>query len=494
MTAQTLKRHLKKAAADKGMETLPNILVAAAECTPLAKTGGLADVVGTLPASLRSLGFDARIIIPCHRIIKEKYGDKMQHITEFTMDLGWRKQYVGVKLMKLGRVPVYLIDSEFYFGNKIYEADQFGAEQYAYFCRAVLETIKRIDFLPDVIHCNDWHTAAIPMLLRTQYEGTELGGVRTVFTIHNIAYQGLMDLGFMGDVLEVDSKYMTWEYLEMNGCGNLMKGACVFSDKVNTVSPSYAKEILTDEYGEGLQVVLRTCQEKLSGIVNGIDLKFFNPETDPALPAHYNSSDISGKALCKAELCQELELDANAPLISMVTRMTPQKGFDLIIPALDEIMAKGVSFVLLGTGDKQYEDFMRFAESRYPGKLRAVLAYDENLSHRIYAASDLFLMPSRFEPCGISQMLAMRYGSLPIVRETGGLRDTVIPYNQHDGSGTGFSFSEFSCCDMLAAVDRALEAYSNSEVFGKLIKNAMEADFSFTASAYEYGKLYLDTM
>lgn len=494
MTIQTYRRRLKKLAAEKGLGALPNILVAAAECTPLAKTGGLADVVGTLPAALRALGFDARVILPCHHVIKEKYGGKMQHITDFYIDLGWRHQYVGVELMKLGRVPVYLIDSEFYFGHEIYASGQFGCEQYAYFCRAVLEALRHIDFVPDLIHCNDWHTAAIPMLLRTQYAGTELEGVRTVFTIHNIAYQGQCDMGFLGDVLSIDSKYMTWEYLELGGCGNLMKSACIFADRVNTVSPSYAAEILTDEYGEGLQAVLRACSDKLSGIVNGIDQKFFDPAADPALPAHYTAEQRSGKAQCKAALCAELNLCSDAPLLSMVTRMTPQKGFDLILPALDDIMDRGCSFVLLGTGEARYEDFMREAETRYPGRLRAVLAYDEELAHRIYAASDLFLMPSRFEPCGISQMLAMRYGALPIVRETGGLRDTVTPYNRYTGSGTGFSFARFDCSDMLDALDRALEIYAAPENFDALVHSAMSADFSFTASAFEYGRLYLDTL
>ena len=487
-----MNTQLKNLAAKKSLDSLPKILVAASECTPLAKTGGLADVVGTLPASLRELGFDARIIIPCHKVIKDKYRDRMSHITDFIMDLGWRRQYVGVELMMLGKVPVYLIDSEFYFGNKIYADGQFGTEQYAYFCRAVLEALKRIDFAPDVIHCNDWHTAAIPMLLKTQYKNTRLGKIRSIFTIHNIAYQGQIDLGFLGDVLGVHSRYMSWEYLEMYGCGNLMKGACIFADKINTVSPSYAKEILTDEYGEGLQVVLRECTHKLSGIVNGIDLKFFDPETDPALCAHYSSGNIVGKKLCKEALCSELGIDSTKPLIAMVTRMTAQKGFDLIIPTLDKIMAKDLSFVLLGTGDKEYEDFMRQAEGRYPGRLKAVLSYNEDLSHRIYAAADLFLMPSRFEPCGISQMLAMRYGALPIVRETGGLRDTVKPHT--DPYGTGFRFSGFDCWEMLSAIDTALAAYGNEETFRKLIKNAMDCDFGFTASAIEYGKLYLDTI
>lgn len=494
MTNQTMKRRLLKLADQKGLEGLPSVLVVAAECTPLAKTGGLADVVGTLPATLRSIGFDARIMMPCHQIIKEKYAHKMEHITDFYIDLGWRRQYVGIERLSLGRTPVYLIDNEFYFGNKIYESDQFGGEQYAYFCRAVLESLKHLDFMPDIIHANDWHTAALPMLLRTQYEGTELGGIRTVFTIHNIAYQGQFDLGFLGDVLGIDSKYMVPEYLEQNGCANLMKSACIFADKVNTVSPSYAGEILTPEYGEGLEGVLAACSHKLSGIVNGIDIKFFDPQKDPALPAHFSAADLSGKAQCKADLCTRLGLNPEKPLISMVTRMTPQKGFDLIFSALESIVSKGINFVLLGTGDSIYEDFMREAEARFPESVRALLAYDEEMSHLIYAASDLFLMPSRFEPCGISQMLAMRYGALPIVRETGGLRDTVTPYNHFTGEGTGFSFSRFDTEDMLCAIDRALEVYADPDLFTSLIKNAMTSDFSFGSSAFEYGQVYLETL
>ena len=494
MTVQTIKRHLKKDAAEKGLESMPKVLVVAAECTPLAKTGGLADVVGTLPAHLRALGFDARIMIPYHRVIKEKYADKVQHITDFEIQLGWRHQYVGVELMKLGRVPVYLIDNEFFFGNRIYEDDNFGGEQYCYFCRAALEALRRIDFMPDIIHANDWHTAAIPMLLRTQYGGTELEHIRTVFTIHNIAYQGRFSMDFVGDLLGIENRYKNWEFLELDGGADLMKSACIFADKINTVSPSYANEILTPEYGEGLQNVLGSCWYKLSGIVNGIDTKFFDPAADPALPVNYSADDPAGKAGCKKALCDELGLNPAAPLISMVSRMTPQKGFDLMFSALDPMMERGLSFVILGTGDKKYEDFMRYAEARYPGRVKALLTYDEDMSHRIYAGSDLFLMPSRFEPCGISQMLAMRYGALPIVRETGGLRDTVVPYNQFTGEGTGFSFMRFAVDDMLAAIDRALAVCSEPEIRAALIKNAMSADFSFTASAWEYGKLYLSTL
>ena len=494
MTVQTIKRHLKKAASEKALDSMPKVLVAAAECTPLAKTGGLADVVGTLPAHLRTLGFDARIIIPYHRVIKDKYADKVRHITDFEIELGWRRQYVGVEYMKLGRVPVYLIDNEFYFGRRIYEDGDFGGEQYCYFCRAVLETLRRIDFVPDVIHANDWHTAAIPMLLRTQYGGTELEHIRTVFTIHNIAYQGRFSMDFVGDILGIDNRYKTWEFLELDGGADLMKSACIFADRINTVSPSYAGEILTPEYGWGLQEVLRSCAYKLSGIVNGIDTTFYDPETDPALSAHYSAADPGGKAECKKALCAELGLNPSAPLIAMVSRMTPQKGFDLMFSAMDPMMDRALSFVLLGTGDQKYEDFMRYAESRYPGRVKAMICYDEDLSHKVYAAADFFLMPSRFEPCGISQMLAMRYGALPIVRETGGLRDTVVPYNKYTGEGTGFSFMRFAVDDLLGAVDRAVRACSDSSVRAQLIKNAMSSDFSFTASAYEYGRLYLDTL
>ncbi|MGE4352827.1 MAG: glycogen synthase [Oscillospiraceae bacterium] len=494
MTLQTMKRRLNKLAETKALASLPSVLVVAAECTPLAKTGGLGDVVGALPARLRSLGFDTRIMIPCHRVIKEKYADKLTHIDDFYIDLGWRRQYVGVETMKLGRVTVYLIDNEFYFGNRIYEPDNFGGEQYAYFCRAVLEALPRIGFIPGVIHTNDWHTAAIPMLLRTQYQNTDLSGIRTVFTIHNIAYQGMFGTDFLGDLLGIDQRYMTDDYLLHDGCANLMKSACRFADRINTVSPTYAGEILSPEYGEGLEGVLLACRHKLSGILNGIDTKFYNPETDPSLPAHYSARDVSGKAECRRALCGELGLSSDRPIISMVTRMTRQKGFDLILEALDALMQKDIAFVLLGTGDRDYEDFMRAAEGRYPGAVRAILTYDESLSHKIYAASDLFLMPSLFEPCGISQMIAMRYGTLPIVRETGGLKDTVVPYNQFTGNGTGFTFCRYSAHDLLDAVDRALEAYGDPEIFSALVGQAMSKDFGFDASAYEYGCMYLDTL
>ena len=473
MTLQTYRRRLKKLATAKEMETLPSVLIAAAECMPLAKTGGLADAVGTLSATLHKLGFDARLILPCHRTIKEKYGSRFQHLTDFYIDLGWRHQYVGIELLYLEKRPVYLIDNEYYFGRTIYEPDPFGIEQYAFFCRAVLESLLHIDFIPSVIHCNDWHTAAIPMLLRTQYAGTALENIRTVFTIHNIAYQGRCSMALLCDIL---------------------KSACIFADRINTVSPSYAREICTAEYGCGLQDILRACGRKLTGIVNGIDLLSFDPAADPLLSAHYTSASPEGKRQCKAALCSELGLAYDRPLLAMVSRLTAQKGFELVLPALESILSRDLSFVLLGTGDPGYESFLRSAAERHPDRFCAILSYDEGLAHRIYAGADLFLMPSRFEPCGIAQMLAMRYGALPIVRETGGLRDTVLPYNQYTGQGTGFSFSRFDLADMLGALDRALSLYAKPAEFSALMRNAMDADLSFTASAFEYGKLYLDML
>ncbi len=491
---QTFEKQVKALCREKGKRKPLSVLVVGAECAPYAKTGGLADVVGTLPQSLKTMGIDARIIIPCHRVIKEKYGDQMEHLCHFDLYLGWRSQYIGIEKLMLGDIPVYLVDNEYYFGNDIYMGGDFECEQYAYFCRAVLAAIEKIDFVPDILHVNDWHTAAIPMLLRTQYNGTALEKIRTVFTIHNIAYQGKNGIDRMCDLLALDWKYATWEYMQYDGCANLMKSAFVFSDKINTVSPTYAREILTDEYGEGLQHVLRTYSYKLSGIVNGIDTEVFDPKTDKLIEANYDSNDLSGKALCKKAMCEELGFDETKPLLGMVTRMTSQKGFDIIMNALEQMMALDVNFVLLGSGDRYYEDYMRYIEAKYPKRIKAHLAYNEALSHKIYAASDFFLMPSQFEPCGISQMLAMRYGSLPIVRQTGGLRDTVAPYNRHTGQGTGFGFVQYNSYDLLDCIKKALEVYDHALIMEHLMKSGMDADFSFTLSAFEYAKLYISTL
>lgn len=489
-----MKREFRDMLAEKGRDELPKVLIAAAECAPLAKTGGLADVVGTLPKALKKLGIDARVIIPYHRVIKERYATSVEHLFDFYADLGWRRQYAGIERLELDGVTVYLVDSEYYFGDNIYRGGEPEGEQYAFFSRAVLDCIPNLDFAPDVVHCNDWHTAMVPMLARTQYRGVIQEGIKYLLTIHNILYQGKYSFDYIKDLLGISDRYYTPEFMELDGCADFMKAGCVFADRINTVSPSYAREIMTSYYGEGLEGILTARASEVTGIINGIDRTVFNPRSDPLLPARYDKGHLNGKRLCKLELQQRMGLEprADVPLFAMVTRMTEQKGFDLVMRMLDELMQyNDMQFVLLGTGDRKYEDFMRSAESRYAGRLCAYIGYSDELSHLFYAGSDFFLMPSRFEPCGLSQMIAMRYGSLPIVRETGGLRDTVTPYNKYEGTGDGFSFRDFNAHEMKAAVQEALQAYCEPSAMTGLIRAAMEADFGFDKSAEEYAKLYL---
>jgi len=489
-----MKKEFKALLAEKGRRELPKVLLCAAECAPLSKTGGLADVVGTLPKALSELGIDARVITPYHRVIKNKYRDKVKHLFDFYVNLGWRTQYAGIERLELDGVTVYLVDSEFYYGDSIYRGGYAEGEQYAFFCRAVLDALPILGFEPDIMHLNDWHTAMIAMLAKTQYQGQPQAGKKFLLTIHNIAYQGKFGFDYVQDLLGIEDKHYTPEFMELDGCADFLKAGCVFCDRINTVSPSYAEEIKTAYYGEGLEGILNARHNELSGIINGIDTKTFNPHSDPALPARYDKGHLGGKKLCKLELQKELGLEqrAEVPLVAMVTRMTEQKGFSLVSAMIDELMQyNDMQFVLLGTGDREFEERMREAENRWRGRLCAYLKYNEELSHRVYGGADFLLMPSRFEPCGLSQMIAMRYGTPPIVRETGGLRDSVIPYNKYTGEGTGFSFTNYNAHEMKEAILLALDCYSKPEVMSGLRRSAMEADFSFTRSAEEYARLYL---
>ncbi len=489
-----MKKEFHEMLRGKGRSEMPRVLLAAAECAPLSKTGGLADVVGTLPRALKKLGIDARVITPFHRCIKEQLGVQAEHLFDFHVRLGWRNAYVGIERLVIGGLTVYLVDNESYFGDRIYRGGDAEGEQYAFFTRAVLEALPKLDFAPDIIHCNDWHTAMLPMLGHTQYGGRMQDGIRYLLTIHNIAFQGRFRFEFVQDLLGVDSCYYTPEFIELNGSANFLKAGCVFADRINTVSPSYASEIRTPEYSEGLDGILSARQKVLTGIINGIDRDFYNPRTDPALPARYDRGHLKGKAVCKQTLQRYVGLEqrADVPLFAMVTRMTEQKGFDLVACVLDDMMCReNMQFMLLGSGDERFEKFMAAAEKRYPGKLCTYIGYKEELSHLVYAASDFFLMPSRYEPCGLSQMIAMRYGSVPIVRETGGLRDTVIPYNRFTGEGNGFSFANFDAWEMRDAMRLAMACYQDSAVMHGLIDRAMRMDFGFELSAEEYGRNYL---
>jgi len=471
----------------------PNVLIAAVECAPLVKIGGLADVVGALPKYLGKLGVDARVIMPFHRQIKDRYAAFAEHLCDFEASLGWRSQYVGLEKLVIDGVTYYFIDNEFYFGGPVYCGGEFEGEQYAFFTRAVMDALPQLDFQVDILHCNDWHTAMMPLLAKTQYQGGMQESLRTVLTIHNLHFQGQFSHEFDRDLLRIDDSLATPEFIEHYGCDNMLKAGIVFADKVTTVSPTYAREICTPFAGESLDGVLRSRGEDLVGILNGIDVDIWNPETDAALSANYSAKDTANKAVVRDSLLYDLGLEPvgkETAVISMVGRLTPQKGVDLVNFVIDELMAEDVRVVILGAGYPEYENSLRGAEARHKGRLCSFIGYNAELSHRIYAGSDLFLMPSLFEPCGISQMISMRYGTLPIVRETGGLKDTVIPYNEFTGEGNGFSFANYDAGEMLNVIRMALSVWRDKEVRKKLVKQAMQSDFSFDRCAASYAELY----
>ncbi len=474
------------------MKHKKNILLVAAECAPLAKTGGLADVVGTLPAYLNRMGFDCRVMIPYHRCIKDKYGDRVRHLSDYWFSLGWRRQYVGLEELELGGVTIYLLDNEYYFGQRIYLGGDPEIEQYSWFSRAVCDVLPQLDFRPELLHLNDWHTAIIPLLLKTQYGADFRGSLKTLLTIHNIAYQGKTGFGLAEDLLSIDRRYFTSEYMESYGAADYLKAGCVFADAVNVPSPTNAREVCTPEYGYGLEGVLSARGSDLHGILNGIDRKSYDPAADPALRFHYSADKPANKARCKQALLQELGLQVSpdTPLFGMVSRLVYQKGLDLIVDSLNWLMEQGAALVIVGTGEAGLETLLRAAEARFRGRLCSYIAYDEGVSRRVYAGSDFLLMPSRFEPCGLAQMIAMRYGTLPIVRETGGLRDTVIPYNRFTGEGTGFSFTNYDGFELRGAMARALEVYRDKPALHKMIAQAMAADFGFSGPAREYAAVY----
>lgn len=476
----------------KASSALPQILLVASEAMPLAKTGGLADVVGSLPRALAQLGYDARIILPYHQSIKARYGQQVSHLCSFSVDLGWRSQYVGLEKLVLSDVTYYLIDNEYYFGDRIYRGGNSEIEQYSFFCRAVLESLGKLDFSPQILHLQDWQTAMIAPLLKTQYQGRAEGGLKTLLTIHNLAFQGKCGFDFLQDLLNLDDSLNQIGQLQHDGAANCLKGGLLYADKLSTVSPSYAEEIKLPYYGEGLDGVLRLRAADLSGILNGLDQEVFNPASDPALPSNYQQGNLAGKYHCKQALCEELGLhyQADLPLLGMVSRLTAQKGLDLLAYSLDSLMQEQLCVVVLGQGDAKYEALLREAEARYKGRFCAYIGYREELSRRVYAGSDFFLMPSIFEPCGLAQLIAMRYGSLPIVRETGGLKDTVLPYNKYSGLGTGFSFANENAQEMADAVRRALWLYQDKDAMLSMIDQAMAADFGLERPAAAYANLY----
>ncbi|MDR3305357.1 MAG: glycogen synthase [Clostridiales Family XIII bacterium] len=470
----------------------PRVLIVASEGMPFVKTGGLADVVGALPKALKEAGVDAAVMMPKHSKIRREHQDELETVATTTFHLGWREKYLGIQTMEAGGIPYYFIDNEDYFSGAVYLGGDTENEQYLYFCKAVCEALSLIDFSPDILHLNDWHTGMIPLLVRTQYAERFEKNVRLLFTIHNIQFQGMMGFEVMKDMLNIPDFYNTPEFAEAGGCANMMKAALVFSDKISTVSPGYAHEIMNAYFGLGMEGILSARRHDVVGILNGIDTEEFDPGADPAILGHFTAANLTNKRLCKRALRDEFDLDIRltTPIIGMVTRLTSQKGLDLVRYALEELLQEDVAFILLGSGDAAYQDFFHYIAAKYPARTGVYIGYDEVLAHRVYAGCDFLLMPSRFEPCGLSQMIAQRYGTLPIVRKTGGLVDTVEPYNKFTGEGTGFSFGTFNAHDMMAAVRLALSVYRDKAALRKLRKNAMLSDNSFKRSAEQYKALY----
>ncbi len=471
------------------------ILFATSECVPFVKTGGLADVIGALPREILKAGEDVRVILPLYKAIGPQWREQMQHVLYFYVNLGWRRQYVGIEKLEYAGVTYYFVDNEQYFGRDyIYGMGGDEGERFAFFCRAVLETLPKIDFMPDVLHCNDWQTGLIPVLHKLQYKQLELfENIKTVFTIHNLQYQGLFPIDTIEDLLYLGSLAYTSDALEFYGMCSCMKGGIVFSDEITTVSPTYSQEIQTAYYGERLDGLLRSRVDHLTGILNGIDTVEYDPATDNIIPQAYTAETFDKKVENKLALQRELGLavDADTPLIAMITRLSGQKGLDLVECVLPEIMNTGAQLVVLGMGESRYVDLFSWAQWKYPQQVSANFQMNSTLSHKLYAAADLFLMPSLFEPCGLSQLISLRYGTLPITRETGGLRDTVLAYNEYTGDGNGFTFLYYNAHDMLHVIENAVKMFREQrEVFNGLAIRAMKGQYGWDQSAKKYINLY----
>jgi len=471
------------------------ILFTASECVPFIKTGGLADVVGALGPVLAKEGHDVRVILPMYSAIGSKWQEQMKFVLDFEVQLGWRRQYCGVQMLKKDGVTYYFLDNKYYFGRPyIYGLGGDEYERYGFFCRACLNVLPLLNFSPDVLHAHDWQSGMIPALLKIQYAHLPFyQNIRTMYTIHNLQYQGIFGIKEVQDVLGLGDELFTSDKLECYGCANFMKAALVYADAITTVSPSYAEEITTAYYGERLDGLIRARHHSVYGVLNGIDIGEYNPATDPMIYAHYTADDMSGKAVNKAKLQEALGLEVNPdiPLIAMIGRLSNQKGLDLVDRVMGDIMNENVQLVVLGMGEARYTNLFSWAEQEYRGKMAARFAMDHELAHRLYAAADFFLMPSQFEPCGLSQLISLRYGTIPIVRETGGLRDTVLSYNEYTGDGNGFTFLNYNAHDMLNVIRRALDYFKNGQdVLAMLRKRGMEGDYSWTLSAKRYLDLY----
>ena len=470
------------------------ILFVAAEGAPFSKTGGLGDVIGALPKSLVKAGQEVAVILPYYDMVEAKFGDQIEDVLQFEVYVGWRRQFCGIKKTVLNGVTFYFIDNQYYFFRGHVYGDFDDGERFAFFQLAALEAMERIGFIPDVLHAHDYHTAMIPFLLKEKYRWIQAyQNIKTILTIHNLEFQGQFSEGMLWDLFRVGFERYADGTVRWNDCLNWMKAGILYADRVSTVSPSYAHEIMTPEFGCGLDQILRMESGKLSGIVNGIDTDLYNPETDPLLDYHFNKSDLSGKAQNKAKLQEKLGLPVrhDVPMIGIVSRLTRQKGFDVVVEGLHRMLQEDVQIVLLGTGDPGFEQAFSWFGQVFPDKLSANITFDVKLAQEIYAASDIFLMPSRFEPCGLSQMMAMRYGTLPLVHEVGGLRDTVQPFNPIEGTGTGFSFDNLTSYWLNWALQTALDVYYNHpDVWKKLQVQAMECDFSWDTACQSYLDLY----
>lgn len=472
------------------------VLFVAAEAYPFIKTGGLGDVAYALPKALRKLGIDARVIIPKYEGIPLSFKNCMENIASFNVTLGWRSQYCGLQYLTYDDIPYYFLDNEYYFKRPETYGCYDDGERYSYFSKAILETIKYMgDFTPDIIHCNDWHSGIVPVLLKEHYsENERYNKIKTIFTIHNLKYQGVYSKEILGDLLNLDEKYFNEEALKFYDAISFMKGGIVFADAVTTVSNTYAKEIQTSFYGEALDGLLSSKAESLYGIVNGIDYELYNPKLDKKIFCNYDENSQDQKVKNKLKLQEKLNLTVNEdiPMIGIVTRLVKQKGLDLIVDKLQELLSLPIQIVLLGNGDGYYEDIFKYFASIYPSRISTNIIFDEGLAQQIYAASDMFLMPSLFEPCGIGQLIALKYGSIPIIRETGGLKDTIIPYNKYTGNGNGFSFANYSSEELLNTIKSAIDLYRDKGAWNKLVENAMLSNNSWETSAKNYMNLYSD--
>ncbi|NMH71546.1 glycogen synthase GlgA [Bacillus sp. RO2] len=473
------------------------VLFVVSECVPFVKSGGLGDVAGALPKELKKLGTDVRVILPKYRQIPEVFKNKMKRVQTTFVDVGWRHQYCGVEKLVHDNVTYYFIDNEYYFNRDSLYGHFDDGERFSFFCRAVLESMTAIDFIPDVIHCHDWHTGMVNFILEREYkQNPRFEHIQSVFTIHNLQFQGVFPPSILHDLLRIDSKHFNADELEFYGNVNFMKAALVSSGYITTVSPTYRDEIQTAYFGEKLDGVLRHRNDSLVGIINGIDDDLYSPETNEYIEANYSVSKAGNKKVNKAalqKLCG-LPVKEGTPIIAMVSRLTKQKGLDLVTCVLHEVLNEDVQVVVLGTGEPQFEHYFRELAYQYPEKVKTFIGFDEPLAHQIYAGADMFLMPSRFEPCGLGQLIALRYGTIPIVRETGGLNDTVHSYDETTLEGNGFSFTNFNAHDMLHTIRRAINMYEQPKVWNGIMKEAMERDYSWAKSAFKYNQLYSTLM